>query len=82
MINNGMKQIVNSPTRITENTSTLIDLCLTNINMNKILCNVSAEHQISDHAIMEIRLVGQNEKGVIKKKRRTEVWKNYNKFEL
>lgn len=79
---NGMKQIVNSPTRITENTSTLIDLCLTNISMNKIMCNVSAEHQISDHAIMEIRLVGQNEKGVMRKKRRTEVWKIYNKFEL
>lgn len=73
---NGTKLIVESPTRITENTATLIDLCATNINVNKISCKVLIEDQISDHSIIEIVVHGSCET-VSKKIRKVRVWQNW-----
>lgn len=78
---NGLNLLVNSPTRITENTSTLIDLCFSNINKNKISCSVSNEDQISDHSILFIKILGHNDK-VISKTRKICIWKNYDEHVL
>lgn len=43
----GFKSLINQPTRITAFSSTIIDLCFS--NMSKIEACVSVEDQISDH---------------------------------
>lgn len=44
---NGLKQLINTPTRVTSNTSTIIDLCCTNIR--HVVALQIDEDQISDH---------------------------------
>lgn len=73
---NGVNLLVKSPTRITQESATLIDLCATNINKHKISCNVLTDDQISDHCILEICLKGRCEQKVIKN-RKIRVWQNY-----
>lgn len=74
--NNGLKQLISCPTRITETTSTIIDLCLTNIHSNKITCNVLNDDQISDHLNLEITLFGNTKKSNIAQKE-VICWRNY-----
>lgn len=47
----GLKQLVQTATRVTENSSTIIDLCFTNLSADVV---VSDEHKISDHNNVEI----------------------------
>lgn len=77
----GLNFLVKSPTRMTENSSTLIDLCVSNISMNRIECNVSTEEQISDHGLLFITINGRCDKSV-DKKRKIQVWANYNENDL
>lgn len=49
---NGMMQIMNEYTRITQNTRTLIDLVIT--NTNDIQCKVNERDNISDHSTIQI----------------------------
>ena len=45
----GLEQVINAPTRITANSSTLIDLCITNASTN--VANSGVMHlSISDHS--------------------------------
>lgn len=74
---NGLRQIVDTPTRVVQSSSTLIDLCVTNLNNNKISCNVSIEDQISDHRNIEVVITGQKNETNPKKKY-IEVWSDYN----
>lgn len=71
---NGMKQIINEPTRVNNNSSTLIDLCITNIN--RISAKVSIDDQISDHRIIQIEIEGQIMTNKIENKR-IKIWQNY-----
>ena len=77
LIDNGLKQIVDTPTRVVQTSSTLIDLCITNLNKNKISCNISVEDQISDHRNMEINIIGQVNNSKSNKNYIT-VWSDYN----
>lgn len=79
--NNGLSCLVDSPTRITDNSSTIIDLCLSNIYVNRISCNVSYDDQISDHAILYINVRGNSENSVTKK-RKIRIWDKYNEIDL
>lgn len=65
---NGMRNIVNSPTRVTQSSSILIDLCVTNLNKNKTSCNVTIDDQISDHRNIEVIVTGS--KSETKRKRK------------
>lgn len=49
-----LHQIVDSPTRITNNTSSTIDLCITNNKDIKI--EIKSEYNISDHECVAIKL--------------------------
>lgn len=49
---NGLMQIMNEYTRITENTKTLIDLVIT--NTNEIECKIKNDDNISDHATINL----------------------------
>lgn len=77
----GLNFLVKSPTRMTENSSTLIDLCVSDISMNRIECNVSTEEQIFDHGLLFITINGRCDKSV-DKKRKIQVWANYNENDL
>lgn len=77
---NGIRQIVDEPTRVTINSSTLIDLCATNLNKNKINCIVSDDDQISDHKNLEINIFGKINK--TNKSKIATVWNNYNPITL
>lgn len=78
---NGLKMFVNSPTRVTQNSSTLIDFCSSNIVPNKLECSVSIDNQISDLAIIEMNLLGKYETNT-QKVRQISVWKDYNAIKL
>ncbi|RYX86064.1 hypothetical protein EON73_02695 [bacterium] len=78
---NGLKMFVNTPTRVTQNSSTFIDLCLSNIVPNKLECSVSIDNQISDHAIIEMNVMGKYETNT-QKVRQISVWKEYNAMKL
>lgn len=75
---NGLDQLIKSPTRIFTESATLIDLCLSNINENLISSTVSIEDQISDHAILQITVRGKNNT-IPMKSREYHIWKNYDK---
>lgn len=49
----GMKQYVNEPTRVTNNSQTIIDLCFAN---NKVQVQVIQEPKITDHAWLRVVL--------------------------
>lgn len=73
---NGLSLFTNKATRIDKDSATLIDLCLSNVNKNKIICNVLDEDQISDHQITEVIVRGKTDKN----KRKEQVimkWENY-----
>lgn len=52
-------QLVNVPTRVTEETSTRIDLCISNLCRSKVSCVISDDDQISDHKNIEVKVVGK-----------------------
>lgn len=78
---NGLNQFVNTPTRVTQNSSTLIDLCLSNIVSNNITCSISVDVKISDHALLDINLLGVCAANKPKKRQIT-VWKDYDRLKL
>lgn len=78
---NGLHLINDSPTRVTSESATLIDLCLSNIYENKISCEVSTDDQISDHALLKIKIIDKCDK-YPNKKREIKVWNKYNKVQL
>lgn len=47
----GLKQLITEPTRITQNTKTLIDLCITN-TPEKVTCSGVRHVSISDHSLV------------------------------
>lgn len=57
---NGLQLLVDKPTRVEQNTATLIDLCFSNFDKIKIKCSVLNEDQISDHSMIEIKINGEN----------------------
>lgn len=73
---NGLYSRINKATRIDKNSATLIDLCLTHLNSNKMSCELLEEDQISDHHIIEAVIRGKSDSN-INKKREITVWKNY-----
>ncbi|XP_031638796.1 uncharacterized protein LOC116350927 [Contarinia nasturtii] len=78
---NGLKQLINNPTRVSQNSSTLIDLCLSNIASKNIMCSVSIDDKISDHALLEINLIGKCETNK-PKNHQISVWKDYDRLKL
>lgn len=76
-MDNGLRQTIDTPTRVTQNSSTLIDLCVTNINENLIQCMVTTDDQISDHRNIEITIRGRLDCNKNKKKNQITIWKNY-----
>lgn len=73
---NGLKQLVKKQTRVTEHSSTMNDLCLTNIHNVK--CEVLIEDQISDHHNIEIVIPGVRNCASSRCKTIT-VWRDYDK---
>lgn len=76
---NGLKQLINKPTRIINESSTLIDLCITNVDF--LTVKVLDEDQISDHKIIEMNLnvkldIDNNNSKKIK------IWSNYSSVNL
>lgn len=80
-VDNGLRQVINMPTRVTLNSATIIDLCATNLNKNKINCIVSDEDQISDHKNIEVTIIGKTDKNPNKVKTIT-MWNNYDPEKL
>lgn len=78
---NGAQLLVKSPTRITEESATIIDLVITNICTGKVSCQVLTDDQISDHSIIEIIASGKSETQT-QKERKIRLWQNYNVTEL
>lgn len=78
---NGLKLLVDEPTRIASESKTMIDLCASNINKNKIECKVSQDDQISDHSLIEINICGTKEINIVKN-RQIYVWNNYDKVKF
>lgn len=78
---NGLTQFVNYPTRVTEISSSLIDLCFTNLNKNILSCLVNQDDQISDHSIIEIIVNCKPKKSLIKNKS-IDICCNYNLDQL
>lgn len=71
---NGFNQIVNCPTRITENSETLLDYIVTN---NKNLCfKVHLTPKIGDHSIISLHLDSKHDDSIVSITKRT--LKNYN----
>lgn len=62
----GMKQLINEPTRIENNSSTTIDLIFSNIDM---MTKVLHTQKITDHAIIECRMGSEQIKNIVHKKR-------------
>lgn len=73
---NGLKCSINSATRITKDSATLIDLCLTNLNERKLESHVIIDDKISDHLIIESVLNGNCDK-YIPKPRLVNTWYKY-----
>lgn len=76
---NGLKQLITVPTRIFNQTSTLIDLCVTNIDSLK--TKVTNDDQISDHKIIELncKLNSNHERNEMKQ---IKIWNNYSSVNL
>lgn len=72
----GMKQLVNSPTRITKDSQTMIDLVF--VNNNKAQVHVLHENKITDHEWIEIALGGKKNVS----KYRVFTARNYNNFSI
>lgn len=78
---NGLYLLINKATRIDKNSATLIDLCLTNLNKNKISCEIIDDDQISDHCMIEAVIRGKSNKNIIKVSEIT-VWDKYDPEKL
>lgn len=78
---NGMQQLIENPTRVGRNSSTLIDLCITNINRGNVSAQVKIDDQITDHSILDIVIHGKSEQ-VKPKSREVTVWSGYDCNEL
>ena len=73
---NGYSQLINSATRITQNSATLIDVILTNFRQNISLCNVIPTN-LSDHDMVGcVRKINRN-----KAKPKTITCRNYAKYD-
>lgn len=53
---NGLRQIVDQPTRVTDHSATIIDHVITNVNKNNINLKVLPTPRISDHYILYISI--------------------------
>lgn len=78
---NGLKQLVNVPTRVTEETSTRIDLCISNLCRNRISCVITDDDQISDHKNIEVKIIGKLIK-LPSRRKSICVWNNYDPVKL
>lgn len=75
----GLKQLINFPTRITDNSSTIIDLVIS--NDNSIKCKARSDWKISDHETIQIEITSnaQCERSV---NRCITSWDRYNADDL
>jgi hypothetical protein len=55
----GLKQLINWPTRITENSQTIIDLVIS--NDNSIKCKTRSDWKISDHETIQVKITNNTE---------------------
>lgn len=78
---NGMTQLIEKPTRVERNSSTLIDLCITNINRGNISSQVLIEDQITDHAMIDMVIQGKTDE-IRSKNREVTVWSGYDNGRL
>lgn len=78
---NGLSCLLNSATRITEYSATLIDLCLTNLAPNRINSQINFDDQISDHAIIESVISG-NCDNYAPKLKKINIWLHYDVQQL
>lgn len=46
------------PTRIADNSITMIDLCISNLGKKNISCDINEDDQISDHFLLDIKIKG------------------------
>lgn len=74
----GLKQLVNEPTRTTQNSETLIDLCLT--NHFELEAKVLHYPKITDHSLIKICV--NNKQVVEKETKKVKCFKNYSKNKL
>lgn len=74
----GLKQLIGDPTRITQNTTTLIDLCIT--NYFELEASVLHTPKITDHSIINIKV--KKEINNTKETRIVKCFKNYSKINL
>lgn len=74
----GLKQLIRDPTRITQNTTTLIDLCIT--NYFELEASVLHTPRITDHSIINIKVKKQITNN--KETRIVKCYKNYSKINL
>jgi hypothetical protein len=75
----GMKQLINVPTRITENSQTIIDLVISNDNTIK--CKPRGDLKVSDHETLQIEII--NDKQLENEVRRSITsWDRYSTGEL
>lgn len=65
MLDLGMKQYVNQPTRVTANSCTLIDVVFANLDLGECV-TVSEKPKIMDHAWVRIELEQDKRKAVTK----------------
>lgn len=56
----GLKQLVKEPTRITNNSRTLIDYVITNVDNNNVSVNIKQKYKISDHETIKIEIKLKN----------------------
>lgn len=76
----GMKQSIHEPTRVTEQSKTLIDLVIS--NDYNISCKVLNEHRISDHETIEVRICNSSEMEARKDLITVKCWEKYSKEEI
>lgn len=63
-------------TRIAENSTTMIDLCFSNLNKKYVSCHVINDDQITDHFMLDILIKGKIDQTCVKN-RKINVWHNY-----
>lgn len=78
---NGALLLTKGPTRIAENSMTMIDLCISNYDKTKISCEVIEDDQISDHFMLDIKIKGRKDQ-MCTKNRKIKVWHNYDNEKL
>lgn len=71
---NGLKQLVKNVTRCTDRSSTIIDLCFSNIRSE---VNVLIEDQITDHRNIEIKFIVTSSVRNSREYKTIKVWRGY-----